>query len=468
MTVDDANQGPRRPARRRSRAKVVVVALVVVVAAAGSVIAYRLDRSRGSGSAGSPTDSTSTFTVTRRTLSVQTTVDGTLGYAGSYTVVNELGGSTGASSTSVPASAESSARTATLADDPMNTTASPTPSGTPTTATPTPTPRTSAPSSARPTTAPPTTGRSPASGQPTGTSPSGQSIVTALPAVGQVIAQGQVLYRVSGTPVVLLYGSIPAYRNLQEGATGTDVTELNADLVALGDATTSELSPTSDEFGSATRAAVERLQEQLGVDQTGVLDLGQAVFLPSEARITTVHATLGAPITAGTTVVEATSTTRQVTVNLDTSDQSDVSVGDDVTITLPNNQTTPGRVSTVGTVATSPGSGSSGSSPASASSSAQDTVEVDVTPLDANATGQWDEAPVQVDITTGQAPNALVVPVDALRAEPGGGYAVEVVDADGGRHQVSVSLGLFDDTDGLVQVTDTRLQAGQRVVVPGQ
>jgi len=293
-----------------------------------------------------------------------------------------------------------------------------------------------------------------------------------LPAVGQVVAYGQVLYRVNGTPVVLLYGSTPAYRNLQEGVTGADVTELNADLVALGCATTAELSPTSDEFGSATRTAVEKLQARLGVDQTGALTLGQAVFLPAEARITTVRATLGAPITAGATVVAATSTTRQVTVNLDTSEQSDVRVGDDVTITLPNNRTTPGRVSTVGSVATSSGTGSgssgSGSSPASGSSSAQATVEVDVAPLDPNATGAWDQAPVQVDITTGQAANALVVPVAALQAQPGGGYAVEVADAGGGRHQVPVSLGLFDDTDGLVAVTGARLRAGQRVVVPAQ
>jgi hypothetical protein len=31
---------------------------------------------------------------------------------------------------------------------------------------------------------------------------------------------------------------------------------------------------------------------------------------------------------------------------------------------------------------------------------------------------------------------------------------------------VSVSPGLFDDADGLVQVTSSRLQVGDRVVVP--
>ena len=44
-----------------------------------------------------------------------------------------------------------------------------------------------------------------------------QGTVTAIPAVGQVVSQGQVLYQVSGAPVVLLYGSTPAYRTLSLG-----------------------------------------------------------------------------------------------------------------------------------------------------------------------------------------------------------------------------------------------------------
>jgi hypothetical protein len=36
--------------------------------------------------------------------------------------------------------------------------------------------------------------------------------VTALPAVGHVVRAGQVLYQVNGSPVVLLYGTVPAWR----------------------------------------------------------------------------------------------------------------------------------------------------------------------------------------------------------------------------------------------------------------
>jgi hypothetical protein len=63
-------------------------------------------------------------------------------------------------------------------------------------------------------------------------------------------------------------------------------------------------------------------------------------------------------------------------------------------------------------------------------------------------------------------PNALVVPVDALLALAGGGYAVEVGGTNVAHHLVAVSLGIFDDAAGLVQVSGPGLTAGQQVVVP--
>ena len=74
---------------------------------------------------------------------------------------------------------------------------------------------------------------------------------------------------------------------------------------------------------------------------------------------------------------------------------------------------------------------------------------------------------MQVGITTARVQGALVVPVTALLAQSGGGYAVEVVGEGASNHLLPVSLGLFDDADGLVQVTGPGLSAGQEVVVPG-
>jgi multidrug efflux pump subunit AcrA (membrane-fusion protein) len=270
--------------------------------------------------------------------------------------------------------------------------------------------------------------------------------VTALPAVGQVIRDGQVLYRVDDAPVVLLYGFTPAYRALAEGASGKDVWQLNRDLVALGYASRADLDPGSDEYGWATRVGVDRLQDHLGMLETGVLALGRVVFLPTAARVTDVRVALGGP--AGGVVLTATSTAREVSVDLDAGLQSQVKRGDRVAITLPDSRTTPGKVSSVGTVATA------GSSP---------TVPVRIALARPADVGHLDQAPVEVAITNQTVPGALVVPVDALLALTGGRYAVEVADP---HHLVTVSLGLFDDEHELVQVTAAGLAAGQHVVVP--
>jgi hypothetical protein len=285
--------------------------------------------------------------------------------------------------------------------------------------------------------------------------------LTSLPPLGQVVSQGQVVYQVSGAPVVLLYGPTPAYRTLSSGMSGPDVRELNAALVALGYATSSQLSPTTNSFSTATTAALERLEAALGVTQNGMLTLGQAVFLPTALRVTAVSATLGQEVQTSQSIIQGTSTARQVSIPLDAAEQSEVKVGDEVSITLPDNETTPGVISSVGTVATTPPSSGPGNSGPSSP-----TVTVLVNPTDPASTGSWDQAPVNVTITTGRVSDALVVPVDALLAQAGGGYAVEVVGADGAHHLTSVTLGLFDDADGLVQVSGSDLAAGQRVVVP--
>jgi hypothetical protein len=369
----------RRPDRRRW----LIVAVGLVLAAGGAVVALsgavRGPRSTGRGPGGSGS-ATALRTVERGSLSRRVQLNGTLGYAGSYTVLGRANGT-----------------------------------------------------------------------------------VTGLPAVGQVISHGQVLYQVDGAPVVLLYGSTPAWRTLADGASaaavaGKDVTQLNHDLVALGYVRQSDVDSAWAEFTWATKAGVKKLQKHLGVDRTGRLDLGEVVFLPTAARVTVLSADLGAP--ASGPVLQASSTVPIVSVALDADRQSEVKVGDRVTITLPDGGTTAGTVTFVGKVATAPSNspgGGGGSSP---------TVPVTIRPAHPAVTGRLDQAPVLVAITTTTVPDALTVPVTALVALGGGGYAVEVVDPDGTHHLVPVSPGLFDDTSGLVQVTGSGLAAGQHVVVP--
>jgi peptidoglycan hydrolase-like protein with peptidoglycan-binding domain len=277
---------------------------------------------------------------------------------------------------------------------------------------------------------------------------------TRLPAAGDIVTRGQELYRVTDEPVVLLYGRVAAWRAFERGMSpGRDVAQLNANLRALGYGRA--LRGTT--FSDATEAAVRAFQSARGLTATGRLLVGSVVFQPAAVRVTKVTPSVGAAIAPGP-VLDVTSRVRQVVIQLDAGQQAGVAVGDAVTITLPDGRETPGVVSSVGAVATS---ADNSEGPPEAP-----TIEVDVRPSDPTATGNLDQAPVTVSITTSTAKNALVVPVAALLALAGGGYAVEQVTASGAHVLVPVSLGLFDDAHGLVQVTDTTIAAGRRVVVP--
>ena len=285
----------------------------------------------------------------------------------------------------------------------------------------------------------------------------GGGTLTWLPSAGQVIRQGHALYKTdNGSPVVLLYGSVPDWRLLYEGVVGEDVSQLNHDLVALGDADGAAISVLGwDYFSWETAAGVEKLQSRLGVSSpSGSLPLGSVVFEPEAIRVGQVTGSLGGPVSGP--VLAATSDRHVVTVPLDVSQQSEVKAGDKVTVTLPDGGTTPGAVSSVGTVAAT--TSGPGGNPTT-------TIPVQVTLTHPQAAGTLDQAPVTVNITTGTAPNALAVPVTALLAQSPGRYVVEVVGPGNSRRYVPVTPGIFDDAAGLVQVTGA-LTRGQRVVVP--
>jgi hypothetical protein len=367
----DREDAPRGPRGGRRRGRWVALGIVVVVAAGGAVAAWRTGvfSPAASSATGQEAPAPATAAVTRQDLSATTPVSGTLGYAGTYTVRGQAGGT-----------------------------------------------------------------------------------LTWLPSPGQVITQGHVLYTAGLTsPVVLLYGSAPDWRTLDEGVTGADVTQLNHDLVALGYADRASIAALGwDYYSWQTAAGVRELQSHLGIAApSGSLSKGQAVFEPEALRVGAVTGSLGNPATGP--VFSATSNRHIVTINLDTSLESQVKAGDPVSVTMPDGAVTPGVTSSVGTVATQSGGSA--------------TIPVYVRLTHQSAAGSLDQAPVTVNLTTGAARNVLVVPVTALVAQSSHGYVVEVVGSGGTRRLVPVKAGpVFDDADGLVQVTGD-LTPGQRVVV---
>jgi multidrug efflux pump subunit AcrA (membrane-fusion protein) len=271
-------------------------------------------------------------------------------------------------------------------------------------------------------------------------------VYTRLPENGDRVDCGDVLYRVDEHPVVLLCGTVPAYRTLRRGDAGKDVRQLNRNLHEHG-----------RQFTARTEQALKRLQRRTGLHVTGTLAVSQAVFLPEPVRVAEVTGELGAPARPGAPVIKATSNKLRVRVNLDPSQQGEVKQGDRAQIMLPGNTPVSGRVEGFGRVA---------QLPAEPDSKPVDATIPTYIGLDEPAKARGlDQAPVEVDITTKGVDDVLNVPVTALVGKAGGGFAVEVVRAGDRRELVAVTLGLFDTGGGRVQV-DGQLRAGESVVVP--
>jgi hypothetical protein len=231
-----------------------------------------------------------------------------------------------------------------------------------------------------------------------------RGVYTQLPANGEKVGCGDVLYRVDDQPVLLLCGAVPAYRDLHRGQTGRDVRQLNRDLHVIG-----------DHFTLKTEKALEALQRSQGVRVTGALDLGALVFLPEPVRIAKLTAALGGAARPGAPVLTATSGTLHVQVSLDASQQGEVEKGDRAQITLPGNVAVSGRVEGFGRVAQAPAG--PGSRPVDA------TIPTYLSLADPASARGLDQSPVEVEIATKGVENALSVPVTALVGKSGGGFA---------------------------------------------
>lgn len=271
-----------------------------------------------------------------------------------------------------------------------------------------------------------------------------QGTLTAQAATGSRVERGGTLFSVDGAPVVLFYGTIPAWRTLQEGVPpGTDVRQLEDNLKALGFAPGS----VDDTFTSSTASAVRAWQSRLGLLADGVLQLGRVVFLPGPITVSQQMKPVGAPIGDGEEILRTRTDSKMVTVTREENELDLLAVGDEVTVTVAGTRI-PAKVSSVET------GGQEGES----------TVIATVIPDDPSKLSDTrDGASARVEIITDSRQDVLVVPVTALLAQSQGGYGVQV-ERNGKIVLVPVKPGLFGDDD-LLEVTGD-LREGDRVVIP--
>ena len=281
-------------------------------------------------------------------------------------------------------------------------------------------------------------------GPPVAVKGRGAGTVTWLPQPGASVRRGQQLYRVDDEPVPLFYGALPFYRPLdQPGTVGRDVRVLTRNLAALGYAVGDQpdtgrrvaqppASPSpsprpgkaagkttwitvgkgEDVLTAGLIRAVKSWQEDLGRPVTGAVQPADVVVLPDAVRVDSVTAALGDE--AAAPLLQVTPTTKVITMAVAADEAGAVRRGDQVTVQLPGDKTTPAEVTRVGTEAKAPDA-------TAGDPDGPPQLQVTVTLDDPKAVARLDAADVEVLFAAETLEGVLAVPVGALIALSEGG-----------------------------------------------
>ncbi len=135
-----------------------------------------------------------------------------------------------------------------------------------------------------------------------------QQVVTRIfRPVGSTVEPGNVIIEVAGRPLFVLPGTVPAYRDMMPGETGSDIAQLQAALQELGFSTGGD---ESGVYGAGTAAAVGAFYHELGYTapmlpagpkkhrvQEAEVPLSEIMFVPRfPARVVSLGGKVGAVV----------------------------------------------------------------------------------------------------------------------------------------------------------------------------
>ncbi len=211
---------------------------------------------------------------------------------------------------------------------------------------------------------------------------------------------------------------------------GADVALVAQNLAALGYYSGSTAKANVVAYTRTLAAAVRRWQAAVGIEPTGALAPDQVVILPGPTRIAAIHGIVGGH--ASSPVLSLSGTAKLVNFH----GSGDLRRGQAVRIAVPGATPATGRIRSV--------------SPDGNALAAQATID--------NPAALPASKSAVVTVTTERRPRVLAVPVEALVARPGGGYALQLP----GGYQLRVRVGLI--TGDLAEVSANGLRAGMQVV----
>jgi len=236
-------------------------------------------------------------------------------------------------------------------------------------------------------------------------------------------------------------------------ASGTLVLQLEEALEGLGFNANNSLE-VDGVFSPETTQAVRDFQAAVGLEQDGMLNLGEVVFLPGDVRVTSQLATLGSTVAQGFPIIGISLVDKLVSINLPADQQDLLDVGDTVTIEMPDYTEVPGTVVFVSQTAL-----------AAANEWDPKTFEVRIEFKDPTVAEDLDEAPVDVIVVTDSIDDVMAIPVSALLALLEGGYAVEVHTGGNRTDLVAVEVGFFG-SNNMIEIISGEIEPGDQVVVP--
>jgi peptidoglycan hydrolase-like protein with peptidoglycan-binding domain len=156
------------------------------------------------------------------------------------------------------------------------------------------------------------------------------------------VEAGDVIIRLDERPMVIVAGEVPAFRPLDVGTRGRDVAALNAFLADRG----YDVDPESATFDSATRSAVTDWQEDLDMQPTGMVELGDILFLARDQlggpafRIAP-GVNVGASLSAGTPFLQQLASSPTVSVEFGAMTPDELRPGITGTLAFPTGETVP-------------------------------------------------------------------------------------------------------------------------------
>ncbi|MFH9745352.1 peptidoglycan-binding domain-containing protein [Streptomyces anulatus] len=279
-----------------------------------------------------------------------------------------------------------------------------------------------------------------------------EGTVTVAAAEGKTVTRGQALYELNDKPVTLLYGPVPAFREMKTGDRGSDVLQLERNLRDLGYGTGLYV---DTEYGRDTEAAVKRWQKHLNREPTGRVGRGDVVFQPDRVKVVSADAALADQVGPDGPVLTIASTEPVVRALLDQADGALTARGTKVEVALPSGKTVRGKVA--GTVRPEEDG-------AEAESQEGITVEVVLDGGPRAASGEDAEAAASVTFVSEARKGVLAVPVEAVVALRGenGGYGLQVV-RGATSTMVRVETGMT--ADGQIEVSGAELREGMKVGV---